>query len=565
MSFRARFLLGALVAAALPILGLGYAVRREMVGRLDAANARRMGELSVVIRNDLERRVADTRGRLRGLAAELEQSNQLRLALRGFGERDWLRDWAATAARWSGLPVLALQDSAGRILSSGHFRNDYDRLAPELPAGLAATSDSAALAVVTTPDGPRLALAALVPLEVGRERLTIVGGELVDSARLGGWARGDLAVSLVRGDSACAGTELGAVESEAVPLSSCRPAGAVGDLALPLIDPRTGSVGTARVVARPTGNEAAELLRRVDRWILVTLGGGLLVALAIGAWLSGLLTRPLTELARKTEQVDLDRVEEPFATGRSDEIGALAELLDQMTRRIRSSTGRLREAERRAATGDLARQVNHDVKNGLVPIRNVLRHLKQTADADPATLPTVWAERWPTLEASVGYLEGLARSYAKLAPALDREACDANQLLAELATGAGRPGVEIRLALDPELGPVRVDRVALRRILENLLSNAVDALDGAGRVTLASAAIQREGLPAARITVADTGRGMSREELARAFDDFYTTKPDGTGLGLSVVRRLVADLGGALRVETEPGAGSRFIVEIPTA
>ena len=67
-----------------------------------------------------------------------------------------------------------------------------------------------------------------------------------------------------------------------------------------------------------------------------------------------------------------------------------------------------------------------------------------------------------------------------------------------------------------------------------------------------------------RLTVQDSGPGMSPDELERAFRDFYTTKPDGTGLGLSVVRRLVADLGGALRVETEPGRGSRFIVEIPS-
>jgi len=66
-----------------------------------------------------------------------------------------------------------------------------------------------------------------------------------------------------------------------------------------------------------------------------------------------------------------------------------------------------------------------------------------------------------------------------------------------------------------------------------------------------------------RIVVADTGRGMSESELARAFDDFYTTKADGTGLGLSVVRRLTADLNGSLRVESEPGRGTTFTIELP--
>jgi signal transduction histidine kinase len=68
-----------------------------------------------------------------------------------------------------------------------------------------------------------------------------------------------------------------------------------------------------------------------------------------------------------------------------------------------------------------------------------------------------------------------------------------------------------------------------------------------------------------RITVADTGPGMTQSELDRAFDDFYTTKPGGTGLGLSIVRRLILDLNGTLRVETEPGAGTRVIIELPAA
>jgi signal transduction histidine kinase len=68
-----------------------------------------------------------------------------------------------------------------------------------------------------------------------------------------------------------------------------------------------------------------------------------------------------------------------------------------------------------------------------------------------------------------------------------------------------------------------------------------------------------------RLAVSDTGRGMTRQELDRAFSDFFTTKVSGTGLGLSVVRRLVTDLGGSLRAETAPGEGSTFTVELPVA
>ena len=101
------------------------------------------------------------------------------------------------------------------------------------------------------------------------------------------------------------------------------------------------------------------------------------------------------------------------------------------------------------------------------------------------------------------------------------------------------------------------DPVAFRRILENLTANAVDSLQSKpGRITVSTELIEAVGEPPAiRLTVADTGRGMSREESGRIFNDFYTTKEGGTGLGLSIVRRLVMDLHGTLRVESEPGRG----------
>jgi signal transduction histidine kinase len=136
-------------------------------------------------------------------------------------------------------------------------------------------------------------------------------------------------------------------------------------------------------------------------------------------------------------------------------------------------------------------------------------------------------------------------------------------LLQEIARGLdGSAPIELRAG--DAVPPVRADDVVLRRILENLVANAVDAAREAnGRVTVSSEAVNRENQVWVRLAVADTGKGMSQEQLDRAFDDFFTTKEGGTGLGLSVVRRLVADLGGTLRVETAPGQGSRFIVELP--
>jgi signal transduction histidine kinase len=214
--------------------------------------------------------------------------------------------------------------------------------------------------------------------------------------------------------------------------------------------------------------------------------------------------------------------------------------------------------------GDIARQVNHDIKNGLVPIRNVLRHLDQIAREEPAALPGVFQERRGTLESSVAYLETLARNYARLAPAASPGQCDVNALVAEvLQAPRGGPPIHTRLA--EALPPVGVDRLMLRRVLENLVGNAADAAaerEGA-TVTVSTERAGRDGRGSVRIHVTDTGSGMTRAELDRAFDDFYTTKNGGSGLGLSIVRRLVLDLGGTLRIDTEPGTGTRATVEIP--
>src|SRR5439155_3850582 len=240
-------------------------------------------------------------------------------------------------------------------------------------------------------------------------------------------------------------------------------------------------------------------------------------------------------------------------------VAALAALLlgGWLSTRISSPVeASIRDMERRVAIGDMARQVNHDVKNGLAPLRNVFRHLTQVARDQPANLPQVFTERQGTVESSISYLETLAANYARLYPQSERRSTDVNAVVRDTIAGSGL----VRTKLADHLPPVSADALVLRRVIENLLSNAVDSLEGKnGTVTVTT----ERGNGMVRIAVSDTGRGMSKAELDRAFDDFYTTKPGGTGLGLSIVRRLVLDSNGSLNVETELGQGSTFIVEIP--
>ena len=549
MSFRVRLTLAFGAIALVPLLVFGYGVRREMTSRLDAESARRVTAVTAAVNADLAQTVAADRDRLRSLAAELAADNRFRLAVAGpaSSERRWLLDWASASMQLGGFAVLQLQDSAGRILSSGQFRNDFDRLDPALPAALSAAAIGAAVVSVRTPDGTMRALASIDTFTVSGRTFSLVGGRPFDSTRVAQLSS-DREISVV--------LALGAAP---------RPEDAVGDIGLPYFaDQAPPAADTAHLLLLQDLGPSRALKQGVNRWLVVTLGSTLLAAVLVAALLASRVSRPLAELADKTARLDLDKLDQKFATDRRDEIGTLSRMLDAMRTRLRTGAARLRETERLAATGDLARQINHDIKNGLAPIRNVLRHLSQTAEREPEKLAGIYLERRGTLESSVDYLDELARNYARISPALTRTASDPRRVVLDVAHSVTVVPVDVRVP--DSLPPIHADAVVLRRILDNLVSNAIDALEGKrGTVSLTAEALGQNAERRVRISVADTGRGMTRQQLDRAFDDFYTTKPSGTGLGLSVVRRLLTDLGGSIRVETAPGEGSTFTIEIPAA
>jgi signal transduction histidine kinase len=557
MTFRSRAFAALAVAALVPLALLAVGVRREMSRRLAEENTRR-GETAVTaLRDDLSRESEAVAARLATLGTELQRDNRFRVAVVDAdpAARRALLDLAGAAMRTAGLDMLQIQDSAGRILSSGHFRNEFDRVAPALPRALEAAGSAPVLVRARTPDTTVVVLARLDSVRVAGERLTLAGGTAIEP-RLGRQLARDRELSL---EIAYPGLASAARGDRTV----------VAALPLPFIDltaATPGSADSARLIVTRSAGALAQLQRSIDRWFLAALAATVALALLAAGWLAARISRPLTALAEQTAGIDLDRLDQSFASDREDEIGALAGTLGAMTERLRLGAVRLREAERRVATGDLARQVNHDVKNGLVPIRNVLRHLAQVARDEPQTLARVFEERRGTLESSLDYLDTLARNYARLSPAVQRAPCDVNAVVEEVVRGTTSAHATLRAAPDPALPSVPADPLVLRRILENLVGNAVDSVSGRtdGVVTVATERIgPAAGGGLVRLTVADTGPGMSRAELDRAFDDFHTTKPGGTGLGLSIVRRLVLDLGGALRIETAPGAGTRAIVELP--
>ncbi len=569
MSFRTRVALVLAVAALVPLAALAFVVRSRVTERLTAAYQQRVAALASGIEQELARRETSIASRLASVADAMGDDNRVRLALaqRTRGERGYLLDYGERAMRLTGLSMFQVQDERGRILTSGHFRNEYDRLEPDLPRVLAEPPGGLMLARARAPDGPFLALVRVDSVRLGGELLHLVGGEALDARDVERWqAGGELRVALVTPDTTFGAVDAGAPAAVAAVVRTI-------PLRYVAVDGAAASApAAAQIVVTHPLTALAALRASIDRWVLLTATGAAALALLLAVWLAARVTRPITALADKTASLDLDRLDADFRSDRTDEIGDLSRLLGAMTARLRASARKLREAERRAVTGELARQVNHDIKNGLVPIRNVMRHLASVRST-PDELARVLAEREGTVESSLTYLETLAQSYARLSPRAEAQACDVGAVVLDVVHHArGAPGAVVEADVRAPLPMVMADPVALRRILENLVGNAVDSLDGrAGRVAVTAERLdgaERRGAAAGaagavRLIVQDSGRGMTREELARAFDDFYTTKEGGTGLGLSVVRRLVMDLHGVMRVDTKPGEGTRFVIELP--
>jgi signal transduction histidine kinase len=571
MTFRNRLLVTFLFSVLLPVIVLSFFIRGEMLTRFAQQYDERIESLITIIEEDVTQQSAGISRALTTITNSLADDNRFRRAVvdGDRDEREYLLDYASRAMNLTGLSMLQIQDKSGRIISSGHFRNEYDRLERSLPGALGSEDNGIALMEIRSPDGEFPALVRVDSISLGGRRFTIIAGLRVEDRFLDRLAReSSMIVELeYPGGFLSSGTletaELaGSDRSDAGP----GPAAVVRDLVVPFLDSKTGRLTEASFRVIHPRTELALLMADIDRWFLIVVVATAVLSILLITWLSSRISRPLTDLAEKTSRIDLDRLNVNFSSNRKDEIGSLSRLLGSMTDRLRASAQKLRNAERVATRGELARQVNHDIKNGLTPIRNIFRHLSDVSSDDPGSLSHVFGERSATLDSSITYLEELASNYARMSPRAENIPCDVNSIVKRVVTDFR---AEDRARIKLRTGPDRVvkgDPVSLRRILENLVSNALDSLNsGKGEVVVST-----EFLPSQdheeriRIIVADDGRGMTAEQQAHAFDDFYTTKKDGTGLGLSIVRRLVMDLNGSVNLESEEGRGSRFFIDLPT-
>ena len=244
-----------------------------------------------------------------------------------------------------------------------------------------------------------------------------------------------------------------------------------------------------------------------------------------------------------------------------DECGELLGMvlvLDDLTQMMR--------AQRMAAWREVARRIAHEIKNPLTPIQLSAQRLRKRYLSRFSDDETVFDECTEMIIKSVDELKNLVNEFSNFArmPAIQPEPNDLNTLIRETLTlyQEGHRGVEFSFVQDDKLPQLIIDRDQIKRVIINLLENAVTAMGEKGSIALSSSYDPQ--LKMAALAIADNGPGISNEVRHRLFEPYFSTKKAGTGLGLAIVSSIVTDHGGFVRVRDNNPHGAVFVIELPT-
>jgi two-component system nitrogen regulation sensor histidine kinase NtrY len=301
--------------------------------------------------------------------------------------------------------------------------------------------------------------------------------------------------------------------------------------------------------------------RAVPAIILVAvfaLGALSLVASRVAGHLSRQLSRPLDQVVGWTTMIArAEALPSPDGeeTRGAPEFGVLRQRMRQMAADLEAGRRTALENERLSAFRESARQVAHELKNPLTPIRFAVASLKRTANADQR-------ETIDVLDAESARLEAMAKSFAQFGrlPEGPTAAVGLVELAQETVRSTVPDAVTASVTGDERLA-VLGQHDALQRALANVVLNAVDATGAKGRIEVR---VERAG-DLAVVAVRDDGVGIAPEQLGRIWEPYVTAKTGGTGLGLAIVKQTIVAHGGRVEAESAPGRGTEIRLVLPLA
>ncbi len=324
-------------------------------------------------------------------------------------------------------------------------------------------------------------------------------------------------------------------------------------------------LGFAGLPVFPGNTEAADSVKDFMGTLLNVYVFLLLIAGAFALAVANSITRPMTVLGQKLKEFKLGRSNEPLVWKSKDELGLLIQEYNQLIVKLDESADLLAVTEREVAWREMAKQVAHEIKNPLTPMRLSIQHLQhKMQNADPIESRQLVQRVGITLIEQIDNLSRIAAEFSTFAkmPKPQYERIILNDLVASVHDlFKKRDDMDFNLYEPIDEIYVNADRSHLLRVLNNLIKNAIQAIPGSRRGVIDIRLEKRN--DKAVIQVCDNGKGISREMKDKVFYPNFTTKTSGTGLGLAISKNIIESFGGRIYFETEEGIGTKFYFELP--
>jgi nitrogen fixation/metabolism regulation signal transduction histidine kinase len=290
-----------------------------------------------------------------------------------------------------------------------------------------------------------------------------------------------------------------------------------------------------------------------------------LISAVLAFFLTQSVTKPFNYIIKQFTKINLTKTNEPLKWFDSDEIGVLIKEYNRMLRKLENSTVLLAKNEREMAWREMAKQVAHEIKNPLTPMKLSLQMLERAIKNNATNVNEIAVKVTKTLVEQIDNLSLIATNFSNFAklPSSKKEVFPLNEFLYSV-TGMYHDDQQNEfLFMIPEYEIMLfADKSQIIRVFTNVIQNAIQSIpeDKKGNIALTVSKIKNNFV---RISISDNGEGISEEKGKSLFQPYFTTKTSGTGLGLAMCKDIIEESGGKISFESVIEEGTVFHIDLP--
>jgi two-component system nitrogen regulation sensor histidine kinase NtrY len=317
----------------------------------------------------------------------------------------------------------------------------------------------------------------------------------------------------------------------------------------------------------PSFDSQVELKREISNFLVTIINLNafiFLIAGAVALFITNRITSSFTLISNKMRAINLGKANEEIPWHRNDEIGGLVTEYNKMLNKLEASAAQLAKSEREGAWREMARQVAHEIKNPLTPMKLSIQYLQKAIDNDSPNVKEMTSAVAKTLVEQIDHLSKIAADFSQFANIGNpkSEVFDLHEMLHSLSS---LYMATENMVFEWHPVPHRIilfsDKTQLNRLFTNLLQNAVEACDNMENKKIIMSEELEDGYIIVKIS--DNGHGIPQQVQEKIFIPNFTTKSSGTGLGLAMSKNIIEQAKGELWFETKENEGSVFFVKIP--